>query len=236
MINYQRQTDFFNPDNPQHQVPVLIVGAGTIGSWTILGLTKLGVREIVVVDFDKVETQNIPNQLFGNFQVGEPKGKSISTFIVPFTEIEPSWFDGTFAEYLEQFTPEGGRPFILIGAVDNMDARKQIFDFAKSHPASVVKYIDGRMGGEVMKIYSIDPKSQDDIQFYETDLAENMVKVENEEAARLSAVPCTAKSVVDVAMIIAGRITNAVRNTITGKNLIPRYFIECPSQNLKQGE
>jgi len=52
---------------------VLILGAGGVGSWLAHGLTLMGVRELVVVDPDRVEAANLTRQLYPLEAVGSRK-------------------------------------------------------------------------------------------------------------------------------------------------------------------
>lgn len=58
----------------------LCLGAGGIGTSVILGLSRLGVRKIHVVDFDVVEAHNLNRQiLYNRSSVGESKAKQATS-------------------------------------------------------------------------------------------------------------------------------------------------------------
>lgn len=58
---------------------IVVVGAGGWGSWSILNLSRMGFRDIVVFDDDRVELSNLNRQiLFGVDDVGELKVHSIA--------------------------------------------------------------------------------------------------------------------------------------------------------------
>ena len=59
---FQRQLDLANP--AQLKVPITILGAGAVGSFTTLTLAKLGCSSLTVYDPDTVEVHNLPNQYF----------------------------------------------------------------------------------------------------------------------------------------------------------------------------
>lgn len=53
---------------------VMIVGCGAVGSFAIEALARSGVGNLVLVDFDKIETTNINRQLFAlQSTIGRPK-------------------------------------------------------------------------------------------------------------------------------------------------------------------
>lgn len=56
-----RHQSVFDPDKFSH-LSFLVIGAGAVGSSIALGLAKLGLTNITVMDDDKVEAHNLPNQ------------------------------------------------------------------------------------------------------------------------------------------------------------------------------
>ena len=68
-MDFSRQNRIFNPD--QSKINVTILGAGSTGSFIAFVLAKMGIKEIKVVDFDKVEAHNIPNQYYRLKDVGK---------------------------------------------------------------------------------------------------------------------------------------------------------------------
>ena len=67
--DFWRQTDFYKPTEDKRSC--LVVGAGAEGSWVTYGLARMGVKDITVIDFDKVEAHNLPNQFFAE-SLAEP--------------------------------------------------------------------------------------------------------------------------------------------------------------------
>ena len=59
---YWRQLDIVNID--KLQVPIIVVGAGAIGSFVTLALAKMGCGNITSYDMDTVEEHNLPNQFY----------------------------------------------------------------------------------------------------------------------------------------------------------------------------
>ena len=58
-----------------------VVGAGATGSRIVFSLAKLGVANIHVWDFDKVEEHNIPNQVFSLSDIGKFKGEALKEIV-----------------------------------------------------------------------------------------------------------------------------------------------------------
>ena len=68
---FQRQLDIVAPE--QLAFPIVVIGAGAVGSATVVTLAKMGCSDITVWDDDLLEEHNIPNQLCKPAMVGRPK-------------------------------------------------------------------------------------------------------------------------------------------------------------------
>ena len=58
-------------------IRVTLIGLGGIGSWTLLGLAKMGVQHLSAYDPDKVSPENVATQLYGQDMIGYPKAEAI---------------------------------------------------------------------------------------------------------------------------------------------------------------
>lgn len=235
MTLYDRQLGLFDPSSPSNQIPVIVIGAGTIGSWTTFALAKLGVSDITVCDFDDVEEQNIPNQMYSPVLFEQPplskvhekkKVFQLKSIIERMTGGETSpWvyprkFDN---EVIDDTREDTHSSMVVISAVDSMTARKEIWEIVKSNKQDVVLYIDARIGGNVAKILTLPLKQaiQHEIEQYESSLhSDDTSTIANEEVKHLSDLPCTMRSIIDVSMATAAVITNQYRNFVT-KHTIP---------------
>jgi len=187
---YSRQTDIFSPLELQTQVTV--IGAGGIGSPVGLALGKLGIPKLWVIDDDKVETHNLPSQLYPMESVGKYKVEAFKDMVEGFSE-------ASVTMSRERFNGHKLRG-IVISAVDNMESRVAIYEGVKLKP-QVTLLIDGRMGGEFIRLYSIRPCDPDDLDFYETTL------YSDEESDEL---PCTARSIIWTSLFIGAFVARAV--------------------------
>lgn len=191
---FLRQLGIFDPT--EHPAAVTIVGAGGIGGPAALQLAKLGLHNIRVFDFDTVEEHNQPNQIFGTESIGKEKVSELQRLVKPLTDV-------TIDGINHRITPDSKEELrgIVISAVDSMEARKIILEKTRYNP-QVQLLIDGRIGGETIRIYTLNPLDAEQVDKYVETL------VPDSEAAEL---PCTERAVVDVGFFIGALITRAVR-------------------------
>lgn len=201
MPDFQRQLDILPPQAIVHNVTV--IGLGGIGSWTAYVIRKMGFKNFALWDPDKLERHNLPSQHYENTALGEAKVDSLSLQL-------QAALDGERAEILDfetRFTAESELgEGIVISAVDNMQARRDIWEAVKKRRAFVPLFLDGRVGvewneesgkvgGEWLEIFTIVPSRLEDQEFYEENL------FPDEEAAPLR---CTAQAVAYLGPLIAG--------------------------------
>lgn len=61
---------------------VAVVGCGGLGSWIALGLARMGVRELTIVDGDRFDRTNGPRQLVYPDDLGHPKAHAVARNIL----------------------------------------------------------------------------------------------------------------------------------------------------------
>lgn len=142
MIDYWRQLGILPPKELEHKV-LTVIGAGGIGSPTVLSLAKIGFPKITVYDADTVDAHNLPNQLYRIGDVGKLKVEALKGIIGDFSETEivpkPVMYD-------ETVRPKG----MIISAVDSMATRTMIWKTVR-YNIQVPIYIEARMGAEVLQ-------------------------------------------------------------------------------------
>jgi len=125
---FRRQIELIGEDNQQKlsKKSVLIVGCGGLGNIIASTISCIGLKEIYLVDFDKIEEHNLHRQFnFTKEDVGESKRIMLSrrvdrcedTKIVPFNEK----FDKNFNLEVD----------LVFDATDNFEVRKEIDEFSK---------------------------------------------------------------------------------------------------------
>lgn len=179
-------------------VPITVVGAGAVGSFTVLALAKMGFSKLTVYDFDKIEIENMNNQFYPLAWVGEYKVLALSEMVQEFTGILIEAND-------RRYTPEETvAPGIIITAVDSMAARKMIWGMHKMR-YEVVAYIDPRMSSEAALLYTMNTMNQTDITDYEKTLYTDEQGVQE---------PCTAKATMYTSLLISGLVCKAVKDVV----------------------
>jgi len=212
-IEYIRQAGIFNPD--EHFTDITIVGAGAIGSMTALTLSKMGLRDITVYDDDRVEPHNIPNQFYPTIAINKDKVSALHEVISDFAGIN-------IREKHERINHSTElNSDIVIASTDNMMSREISFRNAKKY------FIDARMGGEVMRIYTINKKNPKEVRYYKKTL------YSDEEAEDL---PCTERSIIYNISVIAGIIGNQVKRVVKGEPYYNGIIMDLTNMHIvKQG-
>lgn len=156
---FSRQLGICDPDELRSRI--LVIGAGGIGSWTVAVLSRIGFDDITVYDNDTVDEVNLGYQFFRDRDIGKPKVEALQDFIKDFSGIKITAKNELY---------KGGKyKEVVICAVDSMKTRHDIWKKIKMK-AQVRCYVDARMGGVNMSIYTINPTDIDDIKLYEEQL------------------------------------------------------------------
>lgn len=204
VIDYTRQSGFITKE--QMNLPIVLIGAGGIGSPMALILSKMGVPKITVFDDDKVEPHNLPNQLYRKRDIGKFKVIALKEICEDFSDVELIANPTRFSQHIRERS-------IVISGVDSMQSRKEIWEKVKFNPA-VVLYIDARMGKEMVKIYRVNPSDIKSVSEYEESLHGD------EEAIPL---PCTERAIIYTSLYPAARVPHIIRSLYTD---LPQIYNE----------
>lgn len=208
--HYIRQMGLIDPT--QLSKRILVVGAGSIGSWTTLALLKLGCYKVAVLDFDVVEEHNAGSQVYTSLDEGKTKLDALEFRLTGLTELKPLYIDNQLEE---DNAKELLEPFdIVIGAIDNIEGRKLMFDSLKG---TNKLYIDGRMAGNAIEIYTIPMNDPEKVKLYESTL------FSNDEAIHI---PCSERSVVYNCFVVAGLIADIVAQASNGDTLPAELIVD----------
>lgn len=210
-----RQTDLVS--EKILSTPITIIGAGSIGSFTTLALAKCGFHDLTVFDYDKIEEHNISNQFYPLNAVGIGKIDALLSMIHEFEGIKIS---GMEDEYRKE---DGkGQKGIVISAVDSMSSRKTIYESIRRNK-DVIAFIDGRMGGQQLEVYTAKLDSIDDKKCYVSTLWTD----EETEDTR-----CTEKAVIYNVLLIAGMIVNQCRLVLEDKDYMRQIIMHLDTMQM----
>lgn len=188
---YHRQLDIVDQERLA-ELPVTIVGAGAIGSFTTFVLAKMGAHALTVWDFDEIEPVNLPNQFFPEDAVGRNKAEATARLV--------ERFEGVSIEARPVAFEDGEVGSVVVTAVDSIEVRRAIWEHVRFRPG-VDLLIDGRMGAEVAELHAVRPDRPRQVRAYGESLHDPVDAVE---------APCTAKSTIwcagSVASLIAGTV------------------------------
>jgi len=212
-MNFLRQLDILNPDMIVY--PITIVGVGGIGSLTAWILAKMGCGEITLYDPDVVEGHNLPNQFYRLGDVDKLKVMAVKENILQFAETK-------LRTIPELFKDQESLKGIVISGVDSMKARQDIWKKIR-YNLNIPLYLDARMGGETVQVFTVRPSQLEDIESYENNL------FSDEEASDL---PCSAKSIIYSVAVLGGLIASQIKKWIKREEYSPRITFDLKTMTL----
>lgn len=198
------------------ETPIIIGGAGGIGSWLVLLLTRAINSEVpvYVYDFDRVEEVNIAGQLYGLGDINNYKVDALESIIKRSTGNENIVTQKTRYDKTSLSSP------IMFSAFDNMQARKDMFENwkkeAAKNPDSI--FIDGRLLAEQFQVFFVTPEKIADYEKYLFNDAD--IPDEN----------CSYKQTSHFAASIAAKMVNGFTNWLVKDEAeVPFYYDELGS-------
>lgn len=212
-LDHWRQMDLVSPT--ELNVRLTLVGAGGIGSSVALALAKMGCQQMVLIDPDRVEPHNLPNQLYGVSDVGRPKVEALRDLLIQMAGIDA---EPRVERVDERWRLNG----VVLSAVDSMASRQAIWNCVR-YRAGVPLYIDARMGGEVCRVLTIRPADPDDVRLYEASLYDDAVASDE---------PCTARAIVYTTLGVASLVANQVKRFVRGQTLQPDLVFDFATLSL----
>lgn len=129
---------------------ILVIGAGGLGCANLPYLASSGVGEIGIVDFDKIELNNLQRQvLHESVGIGENKAESAKQAL---NDLNPEIKIVTFDEKLDEKNAEAiiGNFDVIIDGTDNYSTRFLINDFCVKYKKPLVTAAILKFEGQVM--------------------------------------------------------------------------------------
>lgn len=119
-MNLNKSYEYFKPEAVKGTCH--IIGCGSVGSTVAELLARMGVREMTLYDFDKVEEHNIVNQMFTSHHIGDNKAEALREIL---TDINPELEDYVKVD-TQGYTEDTNLNGYVFLCVDNIDLRRQI--------------------------------------------------------------------------------------------------------------
>ena len=201
---------------PKEETAIIVGGAGGIGSWLSLLLSRAGFYPIVY-DYDRLEEHNLAGQLYTKLDAENNTLK-----VDALKGLCKNFADTDITVMNERYTKDSMSHHYVMSAFDNMQARKDMFSAwceyvkdwksLKEHEKDlngedkfdeVPIFIDGRLTAEQMQIFCVTP---DRIEAYKEHLFDDS---EVEDA------PCTMKQTSHSAAMIASHMVGFFTNHMT---------------------
>lgn len=215
-IDYWRQLGLV-PMDRLRKAKITMVGAGGIGSPAALALAKMGVGQLSLYDDDQVEQHNLPNQIHQIQSVGLSKVEALKDLLKGFVGEEVS-----IEAHEERLGAESKMDGIVVAAVDTMESRKNIWEAVQGN-LSVDLFVDARMGGHLLRLYSVNPMNPLEAEEYASTL------YSDEDALEL---PCTEQSIIYTSMVAGSLIANAVKKHIAGEEKLLEVILDLSGYTL----
>lgn len=148
-----------------------VIGAGATGSRIIIALAKLGIENLHVWDYDKVESHNVANQAFRLCDIGKSKVEALAEIVKESTGLN-------IVKHNEKV--DGGQKLgeVVFVLTDTMSSRKEIFEKGLRLKPWIKIFFETRMGVDDARIYSINPLKSNQFKTYaETLYADEVAEV-----------------------------------------------------------
>lgn len=176
--------------------PINIIGAGAVGSAVAVNLSKMGFGNLSVWDYDLIEDVNIGCQRYFVKDVGRYKVEALREMV-----FDSSGF--SIKVYPRKFEDKDHLLGITINCTDSMEARKQIYEALPNGST----YIDPRMSALIYNLFVVTKSSND--KYMDTWYTDDQAVRE----------PCTMRSTVFAAEMLASRICYYVFRIIRGESV-----------------
>ncbi len=197
-MDFFKQKNIYDP--AENKLEVTIAGVGSTGSFVALNLAKMGIAKIKVIDFDKVEDHNIPNQFFRFQDIDKQKVNALEEIILEFTGTRIETED---IKIEEDYEFDINLNSLVVLAVDSMEARKLIYEKLKDFP---IKIIDTRFGGEGYSVHLVDLSNDEEKERFEASLDSPTKET-----------PCGEKGIIYTVLSLASEICNIVKRLDKGE-------------------
>lgn len=215
-MNLNKHLEFFDPINTI-KAPIHIIGCGAIGSTVAEMLTRMGISELYLYDFDVVSPHNIANQMFYQCDIAHLKLDAIQNILV---SINP---DIKLNLYKKGYTNQPLSGYVFL-CVDNIDLRREIAEENKYNP-NIKAMFDFRMRLTDAQHYAADWSNKDSIDAFIKTM--QFTRDEAKEATPINACGSTLNIIPTVRTIVSlglGNFINFIKNNKLKRMILADSF------------
>lgn len=207
-MNLNKHIDFFNPSELVGK-EINIIGVGAVGSYIALQLSKLGIRNLTIWDFDTVEEHNITNQVYTQLDLGKRKVDALELHL---KASNPNINIIKKGKYTNQKLSG-----IVFMEVDSVELRHDIAIINQLND-EIELLIDGRIGLETGQVHTVDWSNDEEVDQYidKTDFKDDEVDVPRSGCG-------TTLSVSPSVLLTASYAVSNLINYCKGES-VPRYI------------
>jgi len=182
--------------NGEHR-DIVVGGAGGIGSWVCLFLSRIG-HSLYIFDNDVIDESNMAGQFYRIGQIGVNKAQATMNNIRDFS-------GSNGGDCAELYDKDSETSPIVFSCFDNMAARKLMFEkWAEQEDREL--FVDGRMLAEVGMVYAVEKGNEE---AYRTQLFSDNEVIEAD---------CSFKATSHCGALIGSMMVGALNNYISNKN------------------
>lgn len=208
------------PLDVMRQTHVVVIGVGAVGHQIVQNVAAMGPKSLELVDFDTIELVNTGPQGWNEGDIGEYKVNAAAAMAVAKNpKLNVITRPVRFTDDIVRTWPTGGPVCVFIG-VDDMDARKLIYEAVKSRATFVG---ETRIAEELIKVYAVKSPATD---------AEHEKTFFPQAEAYTGACAATAKMTMYNAQIAAGMVICQWVHSMNGKPVVPRTTLDLLSMDL----
>lgn len=152
MARFHRTRLLLGADKLQklQQSSVMIVGCGAVGSFAIEALSRIGIGNITIVDFDRIEESNINRQLFAlSSTVGMPK---VDVAAARVRDINPDIAINPLNMFWNKNTDLDLRPDFVIDAIDSVASKIALYKWCGAHNVSFISSMGAARKTDISQI------------------------------------------------------------------------------------
>lgn len=144
-MNVIRHINVFDPATVKG-LNITVIGAGATGSRIAYELIKLGIPELTVWDYDKIESHNIGNQLFDETDIGKYKADVVAEI--------GARNDCKIIPNIKAITADDVPSDIVFMCADDMTIRQELLKkWLRSATTKLI--IETRMSFDEVRVYSL---------------------------------------------------------------------------------